>query len=74
MFWRIGMQTFYGPAFICDLSEIANEMLPYTKAAFGRYFEDYATWEIRPSSVWYDYPILMKRRKLIQIISKMMKK
>lgn len=54
MFWRIGMQTFYGPAFICDLGEIANDMLPYTKAAFRRYFEDYATWEIRPSSVWYE--------------------
>lgn len=54
MFWRIGMQTFYGPAFICDLGEIANEMLPYTKSAFERYFEDYTTWEIKPSNVWYE--------------------
>ena len=54
MFWHIGMQTFYGPAFICDLGEIANEMLPYTKSAFRGYFEDYATWKIRPSNVWYE--------------------
>lgn len=54
MFHRIGMQTFYGPNFICDLGEIANEMLPYTRTAFQGYFEDYATWKIEPSDVWYD--------------------
>lgn len=54
MFWRIGMQTFYGPAFICDLGEVANEMLPYTKSVFQGYFEDYTTWKIRPSDVWYE--------------------
>ncbi len=54
MFHRIGMQTFYGPCFLCDLGEIANDMLPYTKAAFEGYFRDYETWEIRPSDVWYE--------------------
>ena len=54
MFHRIGMQTFYGPCFLCDLGEIANDMLPYTKAAFEGYFRDYKTWKIRPSDVWYE--------------------
>ncbi len=54
MFHRIGMQTFYGPCFICDLGEIANKMLPYTKSAFQGYFEDYTTWKIKPSDVWYE--------------------
>lgn len=53
MFQRLGMQTFYGPCFICDLCEMADEMLPYTEAAFRGYFEDYRTWKIRPSDIWY---------------------
>lgn len=54
MFRRIGMQTFYGPAFLCDFGELAGEMLPYTKSAFQGYFEDYTTWKIKPSDVWYE--------------------
>lgn len=54
MFHRLGMQTFYGPSFICDLGEIANEMLPYTKEAFLSYFEETENREICPSEVWYE--------------------
>ncbi len=54
MFRRLGLQTFYGPSFLCDLGEIADEMLPYTKAAFQGYFHDYAEWTIRPSELWYE--------------------
>lgn len=54
MFQRIGMQSFYGPCFICDLGEISNEMLPYTKTAFEMLFRDCITWKIEPSDVWYD--------------------
>lgn len=54
MFHRLGLQTFYGPAFICDLGEMASEMLPYTREAFLNYFRDIATWEIRPSDIWYE--------------------
>lgn len=53
MFRRLGLQTFYGPCFICDLAELADEMLPYTKAAFQNYFRHYRTWKITPSPVWY---------------------
>ena len=34
MFYKLGMQTFYGPNFLCDLAELGSEMLPYTKTAF----------------------------------------
>ena len=27
MFYKLGLSTYYGPNFICDLGEIANEML-----------------------------------------------
>lgn len=54
MFYKLGLQTFYGPAFITDLGEIADEMLPYTKQTFERYFVDYTTWKIKPSPFWYE--------------------
>lgn len=54
MFYGLGLQTYYGPCFICDLGEPADEMLPYTKETFSRYFEDYRTWRITPSKVWYE--------------------
>ncbi len=54
MFYRLGLQTFYGPCFLCDLAELAEEMLPYTKAAFQGYFEDYRHWKITPSELWYE--------------------
>ncbi len=50
---KVGIKTFYGQAFLPDLCELSNEMLPYTK----KYFEELITTgkikEIRPSDVWY---------------------
>ena len=50
---KIGINTFYGQAFLPDICELSNEMLPYTK----NYFEELITTgrikEIRPSDVWY---------------------
>lgn len=54
MFYKLGLQTFYGPCFICDLGEIASEMLPYTKRAFQGYMEGYEVTEIVSSDVWYE--------------------
>ena len=34
MFYKLGLSTYYGPNFICDLAEISDEMLPYSKKAF----------------------------------------
>lgn len=31
MFYKLGLSTYYGPNFICDLAEISDEMLPYSK-------------------------------------------
>ena len=50
---KVGIKTFYGQAFLPDICELSNEMLPYTK----KYFEELITTgtikEIRPSDVWY---------------------
>ena len=54
MFYKLGLSTYYGPSFICDLGEIANEMLPYTKEAFEGYLEDNEFDEIVSSDIWYE--------------------
>lgn len=53
MFYKLGMATFYGPNFVCDLAELDKEMLPYTKRTFLKYFEYHNEDCIESSSVWY---------------------
>jgi len=51
---KIGIKTFYGQAFLPDICELSNEMLPYTK----RYLEELLSTgkiaQTRPSEVWYE--------------------
>lgn len=54
MFYKLGLSTYYGPSFICDLGEIANEMLPYSKWAFESYLEGNESSEIVSSEIWYE--------------------
>lgn len=54
MFYKLGLSTFYGPNFICDLGEIAENMLPYSRTAFESYLEGNPYREIRPSGIWYE--------------------
>ena len=53
MLHKVGLRTFYGQAFFCDLCELGPEMHPYTR----KYFEELITTggirEITPSDVWY---------------------
>lgn len=54
MFYKLGLSTYYGPNFICDLGEIANEMLPYRKKTFESYLEGNRYDEIVSSEIWYE--------------------
>lgn len=54
MFYKLGMGTFYGPNFVCDLAELDKEMLPYTKREFWKYFENTNEQCIESSKVWYE--------------------
>ena len=54
MFYKLGLSTYYGPNFICDLGEIADEMLPYTREAFEGYLEGNKSGEIVSSDIWYE--------------------
>ena len=50
---KLGLETFYGPCVILDLAELDNEMLPYTKEYFEKFFTNESSFEIKSSSVWY---------------------
>ena len=50
---RIGLSTFYGPCLLVDIAELDNEMLPYTKEYFEKFFLDEEEYEIKPNLVWY---------------------
>lgn len=50
---KVGIKTFYGQAFLPDVCELSNEMLPYTKHYFEELIHTGTIKEIRPSDVWY---------------------
>ena len=50
---RLGLSTFYGPCLLVDIAELDNDMLPYTKEYFKKYFIDESSFEIKSSPVWY---------------------
>lgn len=54
MFYRLGLTTFYGPAFLTDLADIGLEMLPYTKESFLRYLGEGTQEKVVASSLWYE--------------------
>lgn len=54
MFYKLGLSTYYGPNFICELGEMADEMLPYSKKAFESYLEGNESSEIVSSEIWYE--------------------
>ncbi len=50
---KLGLSTFYGPCLMVDLAELDNEMLPYTKETFEKFFKNEDGYEIESSPVWY---------------------
>lgn len=52
MFYKLGLPTFYGQAFLPDLAELDCQMLPYTQSAFQNLFnQKFQSFESSP--VWY---------------------
>lgn len=54
MFYKLGLQTYYGQAFLTDFAEFAEDMLPYTKEWSNQLINPVERKEITSSSVWYD--------------------
>ncbi len=53
MLHKVGLNTFYGQAFLPDVCELATDMLPYTKRYFEELIHTGTIREIRPSDIWY---------------------
>ena len=51
---RLGLSTFYGPCLLVDIAELDNEMLPYTKDYFLKFFMNEDGYEITVSPIWYN--------------------
>jgi len=54
MLHKVGINTFYGQAFLPDICELAGDMLPYSKSYFKELIETGTISRITPSGVWYD--------------------
>ena len=53
MLHKVGLNTFYGQAFLPDVCELDEEMLSYTEKYFLELLETGTIQEITPSDVWY---------------------
>lgn len=54
MLHKLGLKTFYGQAFLPDICELDQEMLPYSFHYFKELLETGRISEIRPSAIWYE--------------------
>lgn len=50
---KIGLSTFYGPCLLVDLAELDQDMLPYTKEYFEKFFINDSSLKIYSSPIWY---------------------
>ena len=53
MLHKLGLNSFYGQAFLTELCELGPEMLPYSRRCFEELITTGTISEIRPSEVWY---------------------
>ncbi len=54
MLHKVGLNSFYGQAFLPDICELGPDMLPYTEAYFRELITTGGIREIRPSPLWYE--------------------
>ncbi len=54
MLHKVGLNTFYGQAFLPDVCELESNMLPYSAKFFEELIHTGRISEIRPSDVWYE--------------------
>lgn len=53
MLYKLGLNTFYGQAFLPDIAELSNEMLEYTRKYFEELIEKGSIEKIEPAKKWY---------------------
>lgn len=50
---KVGIKSFYGQAFLPDICEFTEDMLPYTKKYFEEIIQTGRISKIQPSNIWY---------------------
>lgn len=64
LFYQLGMTSFYGPNFINDLAELADNLLPYTEDTIQSYFEGFEQKELVSSDYWYEERIDFSKQSI----------
>ena len=54
MLHKVGLNTFYGQAFLPDICELSQGMHPYTRKYFEELISTGTIREITPSDIWYE--------------------
>lgn len=54
MFYKLGLQTYYGQAFLTDFAEFAEKMLPYSESWAKELLDPTPEREVESSPVWYN--------------------
>lgn len=54
MLHKAGLNTFYGQAFLPDVCDLGEDMLPYSKKYFEELIQTGTVKEIRPAELWYE--------------------
>jgi len=50
---KLGLITYYGLNFLSDICELQDEMIPYTKRSYERFFTIKTIYELKSSLTWY---------------------
>ena len=51
---KVGIKSFYGQAFLPDICELSNGMLPYSQKYFDELINTGTIKEVHPSEIWYE--------------------
>lgn len=64
MLYKLGIQTFYGQAYLTDICELENEMLSYTKDYFEELISTGKISELTPSDFWCEERVDFSRKEI----------
>ena len=54
MLHKLGIKSFYGQAFLPDICELEEEMLPYSEKYFSELIQSGSIRSLEPSPIWYE--------------------
>ncbi len=54
MFYKLGLQSYYGPSFLDNFADYGKDMLEYTKESVKTLFYGHTLSEIHPAPLWFE--------------------